>query len=68
MAGLSPGATDSNIDTENGRTLGRVSRRHVEGGLRQPPMEPGGLGGQQESMSGWVGEQRASYLGSECFL
>lgn len=40
----------------------------MEGGLRQPPMEPGGLGGQQESMSGWVGEQRASYLGSECFL
>lgn len=57
MAGLSPQATDSNRDTENGRTLGRVSRRrHVEGGLRQPPMEPGGRGGQRESMSGWVGE------------
>lgn len=22
----------------------------------------------RESVSGWVGEERASYLGSECFL
>lgn len=60
MAGLRPRATDSNTDTENGRALGRVSRRrHVGGhGVGEPEAAPHGawgLGGRQESMSGRVG-------------
>lgn len=38
------------------------------GGPEAAPHGAWGLGGRQESMSGWVGESRASYLGSECFL
>ena len=40
----------------------------MEGGLGQPPVEPGGWAGSERDVSGWVGEERASYLGSECFL
>lgn len=40
-----PPATDGDTDTDCMDT-GRVRRRHVEGGLGQPPVEPGGLGGQ----------------------
>lgn len=46
---LGPPATDSDADTETGRTLGRVVReRHVEGTWEQSPVEPGG----------WVGSER----------
>lgn len=63
-----PPATDGDTDTETVWTPGRVRRRHVEGGLGQPPVEPGGWAGSERDVSGWVGEERASYLGSECFL